>query len=89
MEKKAKKTIPIDEGVKEEYEEPEPKDDGDDDDGFYACLNLNRKFIGIELEQKYVDICNKRIMEVKSGENANYDGIPPNNKLLGILPTIL
>ena len=26
--------------------------------------------------------------EVKSGENAN-DGIPPNNKLLGILPTIL
>jgi len=54
-----------------------------------ACLNLNRKFIGIELEQKYIDICNKRIMEVKSGENANDDGIPPNNKLLGILPTIL
>jgi hypothetical protein len=37
MEKKAKKTIPIDEGVKEEYEEPEQdnEDDGDDDDGFY------------------------------------------------------
>ena len=28
-------------------------------------------------------------MEVKSGCNANDNGIPPNNKLLGILPTIL
>jgi hypothetical protein len=28
-------------------------------------------------------------MEVKSGCDANDDGIPPNNKLLGILPTIL
>jgi hypothetical protein len=27
--------------------------------------------------------------EVKSGCDANDDGIPPNNKLLGILPTIL
>ena len=27
--------------------------------------------------------------EVKSGENANDDGIPPNNKLLGILPNEL
>ena len=54
-----------------------------------ACLNLNRNFIGIELEQKYVDIGNQRIMEVKSGCNANDDGIPPNNKLLGILPNEL
>ena len=54
-----------------------------------ACLNLNRNFIGIELEQRYVDICNKRIMEVKSGCDANDDGIPPNNKLLGILPNEL
>ena len=54
-----------------------------------ACLNLNRNFIGIELEQRYIDICNKRIMEVKSGCNANDDGIPPNNKLLGILPNEL
>ena len=54
-----------------------------------ASKILNRSFIGVELEQKYVDICNKRIMEVKSGCDANDDGIPPNNKLLGILPTIL
>ena len=54
-----------------------------------SCLNINRNFIGIELEQRYVDICNKRIMEVKSGCDANDDGIPPNNKLLGILPNEL
>jgi site-specific DNA-methyltransferase (adenine-specific) len=30
-----------------------------------ACKQINRNFIGIELEQKYVDICNKRIMEEK------------------------
>jgi len=35
------------------------------------------------------DLCNKRIMEVKSGCDANDDGIPPNNKLLGILPNEL
>jgi len=54
-----------------------------------ACLNVNRNFIGIELEQEYVDMCNKRIMEVKSGCDANDDGIPPKTKVLGILPTIL
>ena len=26
-----------------------------------ACINTNRNFIGIEKEQKYVDIANKRI----------------------------
>lgn len=54
-----------------------------------ASKMFNRNFIGIELEQRYVDICNKRIMEVKSGCDANDDGIPPNNKLLGILPNEL
>jgi len=56
-----------------------------------ACLNLNRNFIGIELEQSYIDIANKRITEVKAGCNADShdDGIPPNNKLLGILPNEL
>jgi site-specific DNA-methyltransferase (adenine-specific) len=54
-----------------------------------ACVKTNRKFIGIELRQDFVDICNKRIMEVKSGCDANDDGIPPNNKLLGILPNEL
>jgi len=28
-----------------------------------ACLNINRNFIGIELEQTYVDIANERIAE--------------------------
>jgi len=28
-----------------------------------ACINTNRNFIGMELEQKYVDIANKRIEE--------------------------
>ena len=28
-----------------------------------ACINTNRHFIGIEKEQKYVDIANKRIKE--------------------------
>jgi DNA modification methylase len=31
-----------------------------------ACINTNRKFIGIELEPKYVEIANKRIQEVLS-----------------------
>ena len=56
-----------------------------------ACLNLNRNFIGIELEQSYVDIANKRITEVKAGCNADShdDGIPPKTKVLGILPNEL
>jgi len=29
-----------------------------------ACINTNRHFIGIEKEQKYVDIANKRIKEI-------------------------
>ena len=54
-----------------------------------ASLKTKRSFIGIELRNDFVEICLKRIMEVKSGCNANDNGIPPNNKLLGILPTIL
>lgn len=30
-----------------------------------ACINTNRNYIGIELQQKYVDIANKRINELK------------------------
>lgn len=30
-----------------------------------ACINTKRDFIGIELQQKYVDIANKRINELK------------------------
>jgi len=31
-----------------------------------ACINTNRKFIGIELEPKYVEIANKRIEKLKA-----------------------
>jgi site-specific DNA-methyltransferase (adenine-specific) len=31
-----------------------------------ACANTGRKFIGIELEQKYVEIANKRLQEALS-----------------------
>jgi len=30
-----------------------------------ACINANRNYIGIELQQKYVDIANQRINELK------------------------
>jgi DNA modification methylase len=50
---------------------------------------LGRKFIGFELNPDYCKVANKRIEEVKSGCDANNDGIPPNNKLLGILPNKL
>lgn len=31
-----------------------------------ACINLNRNFIGIEKEPKYVEIANKRIEQARS-----------------------
>ena len=34
-----------------------------------ACKNLNRKFIGIEIEEKYFNIAKERINEKKSMEN--------------------
>jgi DNA modification methylase len=62
-----------------------------------VCKKSNRNFIGFETSQEYCNVANRRIskeisqtkLEVKSGCDANDDGIPPNNKLLGILPTIL
>ena len=51
---------------------------GDHDDSFAIVEEDYEKDIEVIVEEK---------MEVKSGCNAN--GIPPNNKLLGILPTIL
>ena len=38
-----------------------------------ACQNLNRKFIGIELEQKYFDVACKRIEEATRQEDMFYD----------------
>jgi site-specific DNA-methyltransferase (adenine-specific) len=32
-----------------------------------ACMNLNRKFIGIELDEKYFNIALQRIQEAKKG----------------------
>ena len=32
-----------------------------------ACLNTNRNFIGIELDEKYFEIAKKRIEETKRG----------------------
>lgn len=44
-----------------------------------AAVNLNRKFIGIEIEKKYFDIAKKRISEayekMHSNNNANKGGI--------------
>jgi site-specific DNA-methyltransferase (adenine-specific) len=33
-----------------------------------ACVNLNRNFIGIELDKNYFEIAEKRIMEVNNGK---------------------
>jgi len=58
---------------------------------------LYRSFIGIDISEKYCKMAEKRLLqqnlieakEVKLGCDANDDGIPPNNKLLGILPNEL
>jgi len=52
------------------------------------AINLKRNFLGIELEQKYFEICNKIIMGVKA-DGTTTDGIPPKTKVLGILPNEL
>lgn len=39
-----------------------------------ACINTNRNFIGIELEQKYVDIANQRIEEALKQSKLNSEG---------------
>jgi len=54
-----------------------------------ACLNTGRNFICIEKEEKYVKVAQQRIKEVAGCKAEGDDGIPPTNKLVGILPTIL
>jgi site-specific DNA-methyltransferase (adenine-specific) len=70
-----------------------------------CAKQLNCNYLGIDIEKKYCDVALKRLeqktmfdlmqplnvkqKEVKSGENANDDGIPPSNELLGILPNEL
>ena len=39
-----------------------------------ACINTKRNFIGIELEQKYVEIANKRIKETQTQTKLNTNG---------------
>ena len=51
-----------------------------------ACLNTERNFICIEKEQKYVKVAQQRIKEVAGCKAEGDNGIPPTNKLLGILP---
>jgi len=56
-----------------------------------ACKKNNRNFIGIELEQKYVDICNSRLREIQVSLDVDKKevAIPPKDKSLGILATFL
>ena len=57
-----------------------------------ACKRTNRNFIGIEKEQKYVDIANKRLSQetlLPLDVNTKEDGFPPTPKGMGIQPTIL
>ena len=58
-----------------------------------ACINTDRNFIGIELDKEYFEIAKKRIEKhsqqsslLPLAENSKEDGIPPTNKLVGILP---
>jgi len=58
-----------------------------------ACKQVGRNFIGIEKEEKYVEIAKKRIEEhsqqstlIPLAKNSKEDGIPPTNELVGILP---
>ena len=50
-----------------------------------ACINTNRRFIGMELSPEYCKIANDRLTKLNNGNN----GIPPKPKVLGILPTII
>ena len=69
-----------------------------------ACQQINRKFIGIEKESKYVEIANKRLSQKSLFElhkpevdrcsplddkQEGGNGIPPTNELVGILPKII
>jgi DNA modification methylase len=50
---------------------------------------LSRNFIGIELDEEYVKVAQKRIKEVAGCKAEGDDGIHPTNKLVSILPKIL
>lgn len=59
-----------------------------------AALGLSRKFIGIELDEKYFKIAEKRIMETKKQSRLTdtetaVKPIPPTDKSVGILGVIL
>jgi len=62
-----------------------------------ACLKTNRKFIGIEKEEEYIEIAKARLKPFMEQETLlpldvklnGGNGIPPTNKLVGILPKIL
>lgn len=58
-----------------------------------GSIELNRNYIGIELDKEYFEIAKKRIEECSQqstllplAENSKEDGIPPTNELVGILP---
>ena len=51
-----------------------------------CCQELNRKFIGMEINQDFIDMANKRLSQTTLKTE---DGIPPITKVMGILPTIL
>lgn len=55
-----------------------------EDEGLWISEELQIPIIEYAKKLK----CNSK-MEVKSGDDANDDGIPPKDKSLGILPTIL
>lgn len=52
-----------------------------------VCRKLNRNFIGFEISEEYIRDAERRIAPLNV--NKKEDGFPPNNKLLGIQPTIL
>jgi len=54
-----------------------------------SAILEERKFIGIELDKEYVKVAQQRIKEVAGCKAEGDNGIPPTNKLVGILPKIL
>ena len=62
-----------------------------------ASKQLNRKYMGCDISQKYVDIANKRllqktifdVMQPLDVKQEGGNGLPPTDKSVGIRPTIL